>query len=463
VGRDMVELLTGTVTFLFTDIEGSTLLVRELGDRYGEALAQHRRLIREAVEGAGGREIDTQGDSFFVAFASAKDALHSAVDAQRLLMQADWPGGAQLRVRMGIHTGEPAVGDEGYLGLDVHRAARICAAAHGGQILVSETTRALLLDGDSTVEDLGEHRLKGLPRAERIFQVVRPDLPSSFPALKTLDRQEADASPFLGRERELGASAHAAVAAAGRVAETVRRRLHHPGHRGFADLGWEVRALLPSAPSGLQEPLGKLGGDLFTLGRSVVACDRYVAGIDRKRLDGRLAEYREMAVVSRRAAAEAEALEAGLQVFDGLVQVRGRLTALAEDVERGIEALRRDLSADGVAVSVETLRSRIEHAAAELDEKTAAAHGALREFGAELKRTRHRGVFRVGRRYAVPFFDELGIEQRREFDSLAEARAFRKSVRLVDERRDTFTDSSMTALAPWGAEKGIVPPRRGKR
>jgi predicted ATPase len=186
------ELPTGTVTFLFTDMEGSTRLLQELGDGYGEALAGHRRALREAWERHEGVEVDTQGDAFFVAFARATDAVAAALDAQRAL--ADGP----VRVRMGLHTGEPTHGDEGYVGLDVHRAARIAAAGHGGQVLLSQAAADL---AGVEVRDLGLHRLKDLSAPERIFQLGMED----FPALKTLYETNlpVPATPFLGREQEI--------------------------------------------------------------------------------------------------------------------------------------------------------------------------------------------------------------------------------------------------------------------
>src|SRR5438445_7035453 len=173
------ERPTGTVTFLFSDIEGSTRLLQRLGALYGQALAEHQRLLREAFEAHGGHEIDTQGDSFFVAFRRAKNAVAAAIDGQRALAAYEWPDGAELRVRMGIHTGEPAEGEERYVGLGVHRAARIGAAAVGGQVLVSETTRSLLRDDplpDVTLRDLGLHRLKDIDGPERIFELNAPGL-----------------------------------------------------------------------------------------------------------------------------------------------------------------------------------------------------------------------------------------------------------------------------------------------
>jgi DNA-binding NarL/FixJ family response regulator/class 3 adenylate cyclase len=184
----VAELPTGTVTFLFSDVEGSTELVGKLGDTYGEVMAEHRRLLRDAVSAANGHEIDSRGDEFFAAFQRTRDAVAAALAAQRGFAAHDWPPGGAVRVRLGIHTGEPLLGESGYEGLDVHRVARICAAGHGGQVLVSQTTRNLLEAGqvlEAEFQDLGEHPLRGLPRPERIFQLLAPDLPSEFPPLRT--------------------------------------------------------------------------------------------------------------------------------------------------------------------------------------------------------------------------------------------------------------------------------------
>jgi predicted ATPase/class 3 adenylate cyclase len=186
-------LPTGTVTFLFTDVEGSTRLLHQLGDSYAEVLAEHRRVLRDAFSRHGGVEVDTQGDAFFVAFAKASDALAAAVESRQALE----PG--PIRVRTGIHTGEPLVTAEGYVGIDVHRAARIASAGHGGQILVSQSTRDLA-DADS-LRDLGEHRLKDLSAPERIYQLGEGD----FPRLKSLNQTNlpVQPTPLVGREEEL--------------------------------------------------------------------------------------------------------------------------------------------------------------------------------------------------------------------------------------------------------------------
>jgi predicted ATPase/class 3 adenylate cyclase len=190
----VLRLPTGTVTFLFTDIEGSTQLLQELGDGYAEALAEHRRLLREAFSRHGGVEVDTQGDAFFVAFARARDALVAARDAQQALNEGP------VRVRMGLHTGEPVVTDEGYVGIDVHRGARIAAAGHGGQVLVSQTTRDLLA-GEVELRDLGAHGLKDFAEPVWIFQLGS----ERFPPLKTTSNTNLPrpASSFVGREREV--------------------------------------------------------------------------------------------------------------------------------------------------------------------------------------------------------------------------------------------------------------------
>lgn len=226
----MSSLPEGTVTFVFTDVEGSTRLLQQLGDRYAEVARDHRRIVREALGGAGGTEIDTQGDAFFFSFARARDAARGAVEAQRALRDHTWPDGAEVRVRMGLHTGEPSVGEEGYLGLDVVRAARISAAGHGGQILISETTRALLgneLPEGVTVHDHGEAQLKDIQH-ERIYELTVDGEASSFPPLRT-------DSPKTSGEL---------------LGERIQRRVERDIERAFLD-GAEPKFPLGLAASGL--------------------------------------------------------------------------------------------------------------------------------------------------------------------------------------------------------------------
>jgi DNA-binding NarL/FixJ family response regulator/class 3 adenylate cyclase len=183
----MPELPHGTVTLFFTDVEGSTQLLQRLGDGYAQVLGDHRRLFREAVEAVGGHVVDHRGDEFFVVFDDARRAADAAATAQRAFAEHEWPEGADLRVRMGMHTGEPDLRDDAYFGLDVHRAARIAQAGSGGQILVSERTRDAI-NSTHELEDLGEHQLPGLDRPERLFQLKVPGLPSNFPPLSTARR-----------------------------------------------------------------------------------------------------------------------------------------------------------------------------------------------------------------------------------------------------------------------------------
>jgi len=207
----MSELPTGTVTFLFTDIEASTRLLQHLGDAgYAQALAEHRRLLRAAFVGAGGHELETQGDGFLVVFDRAIEAVRSAVAGQRALQAHPWPEGGTMLVRMALHSGEPIGATEGYVGLDLHKVQRICNAGHGRQILLSETTRSLIepaLQADMSLRDLGVHRLKDLQRPERIYQLLQSDLPVDFPSLRSLDSLPNNLphqlTSFVGREREM--------------------------------------------------------------------------------------------------------------------------------------------------------------------------------------------------------------------------------------------------------------------
>ncbi len=206
----MTHLPAGTVTFLMTDIEGSTRLLQGLGDRYPAVLGHHHRLLREAFRAHGGTEIETAGDSLFYSFPSARAAVQAAVAGQHAIGGHAWPAGWTVRVRMGLHTGEPAVGELGFVGIDVHRTARIGAAGHGGQILVSQTTRDLAgddLPNEISLFDLGEHRLKDLREAERLYQVAAPGLERDFRPLRSLSARPNNLprqlTTFVGRRAEI--------------------------------------------------------------------------------------------------------------------------------------------------------------------------------------------------------------------------------------------------------------------
>jgi predicted ATPase/class 3 adenylate cyclase len=204
-GRPRADLPEGTVTLLFTDIEGSTRLLRRLGPLYAGVQENHRRLLRVVFARFDGREVDTQGDAFMVAFRSARDAVNAAAAIQRQLAAEPWPDGVEVRVRIGIHTGQPERGSEGYVGIDVVLAARICAVAHGGQVVLSEASRDVVAQPGTETIDLGVYVLKDFPGAERLFQLLAPELERDFPALRTpfATNLPAIPTPLVGRDQEL--------------------------------------------------------------------------------------------------------------------------------------------------------------------------------------------------------------------------------------------------------------------
>ena len=206
----MAELPTGTVTFLFTDIEGSTRLLRELGDRYATVLKEHQLIIRQAIANAGGAEVGIEGDSFFAAFSSAPAAVGAAVAGQLGLAAHGWPEGFSVRVRMGLHTGDGVLSGSDYVGIDVHRAARIASAAHGGQVILSDATRALTeqsLPAGARLRDLGNHRLKDIVQPEHLYDLVIDGLPAEFPPPRTLDARPNNLplqlTSFVGRDDQI--------------------------------------------------------------------------------------------------------------------------------------------------------------------------------------------------------------------------------------------------------------------
>ena len=243
---------SGTVTLVFTDIEGSTQLLARLGDAYATLLADHHRIVDEAATRHGGTRVDAAGDGLFLTFPTARGALLAAVEAQRALAAHGWPGESTVRVRMGIHTGEPLSAGTGYVGIDVHRASRICSAGHGGQILVSQPAQGLIgtgLPDGVTLRDLGDHRLRGIESAERLFQVVATGLEADFPPIRSIDtlpnNLPRQLSSFIGREAEI-------VAAEARLGGTSLLTLTGAGGVGKTRLAMEIAAhLAPSFPDGV--------------------------------------------------------------------------------------------------------------------------------------------------------------------------------------------------------------------
>ena len=248
------DLPKGTVTLLFTDIEGSTELLRRLGARYAEVQDRHRQLLRAAFDKCGGVEVDTQGDAFMVAFGSAASAAAAAVLTQRALAEEIWPDDVGVSVRMGLHTGEPERGPEGYIGMDVHIAARICSAGHGGQILVSRATQGFVADdpaGEISFRPLGSHRLKDVPTPEQLFQLIAPGLPESFPPLRTMGGATLPAlhHRLVGRRRDLTATLSLLARTDVRLVTIIG-----PGGAGKSRLALEVAGL-----AAVQRPVHLVG------------------------------------------------------------------------------------------------------------------------------------------------------------------------------------------------------------
>jgi class 3 adenylate cyclase len=311
----MTELPSGTVTLVFTDIEGSTRLLQDLGETYERLLIDHRQLLRSQFEAHDGVVVDTQGDAFFVAFPRARDAVAAAVDAQRALAVHEWPGSSAPRVRMGMHTGEPEHVGEGFVGLDVHRAARICAAGHGGQILLSSATRDLVqghLPSGVGALDLGEHRLRGLDRPEGVAQLVVEGVPPVLTPLKSLDAQPEQATPFAGREADLAESARAALAPTPHEDPPRHVLWSHPRARTS---DWRSRVRLPrrgrladriqflglniyntarmASREEVQVELHNLGKIFVQAARDAQSVADLLRRADKRTLERRLARYRE--------------------------------------------------------------------------------------------------------------------------------------------------------------------------
>jgi class 3 adenylate cyclase len=408
----MEDLPSGTVTLLFTDVEGSTLLVHELGAAYQDAVAEHREILRDAIASHAGREVDSRGDEFLACFARASDGLAAAIAAQLALSH-----GSRLRVRMGLHTGEPDLIGDAYIGIDVNRAARICAAGHGGQILVSQTTRDL---ASTAVQfrDLGTYLLAGVEQAERIFEVRAPGLRTSSLPLRA--------------EHETGAL--------GRRRRGLRSR-RAPASSQLAETAWRARKLIEPGP--LCEALAGLAAALFDADRAVHRADALLGKIDRHRIVRRLAEQRQLSIVSAPVAELADGTDAKLACLDRLGDDRQVVSDLGSEAAALLD---RSFSAH----AVEQMSERLNLAIGTLDGQitvTAHAHDAL---SYRLTRTRWRGIYRLDGLYVVPFHDELGMERQSEFIDASEARRFRDGVKLAHQAKNRSPNS----FFPWGSGPG---------
>jgi class 3 adenylate cyclase len=358
----MSTLPEGTVTLLFTDMEGSTRLLQELGEAYEDLLTDHRRLLRTRFEENGGVVVDTQGDAFLVAFRRARDAVTAAVQAQHALAAHDWSGSARPRVRMAIHTGEPSHVGQGFVGLSVHRAARICSAGHGGQVLVSATTRDLVEDhlpAGVALLDLGEHRLKDIDRPETIVQLVIEGIPPVLTPLKTLEDQPDKATPFADQEEPLAAAAEAAMAILPRETGGSRTRrtavararaldwrqfVHLPGRSRVANrlerLGFSIHSTARIAPrEDLRAELRALARAFVTAARDVRSADRLLRNEDRTALARRLAHLRKV-TASDHQLRGADKVAAQIAALERLAEARRQFETEARRLEPRVRAIR---------------------------------------------------------------------------------------------------------------------------
>jgi class 3 adenylate cyclase len=420
----MAELPTGTVTLLFADIEGSTQLVYRLGDGYGALLDEYRRLLRGAASAGGGVEIDCRADEFFAAFPLASDALAAAIAAQRAVRAQVWPVDqrdrpAQVRVRIGLHTGEPIVRAGAYLGLDVHVAVRVCAAGHGGQILLSQATRDLVADSAQT-RDLGCYELAGVPQPRRLFQVLAPELRVDFPPLRAANAEYRRRVPLPQR----------------------RRRAATP-----AEVGRRIQALLPEVEPDLRSALVELGAALFVADRALTPARELLEAVDQRALARQLEAQRPLAVRSRRAQAHLESLEAQGARLDTLAARIEELGRSAGELPVRLGGLRR-------AEEVQRLREQIAALTDQLDKAFHEAVRVLDPLNFKRQRTRYHGVFRSGSRYVVPFYDESGRELQRTFESARAARDFHLVVEVADKAQSEQTGPSSVQAVKLGEISG---------
>ncbi len=371
----------GSVTLMFCDVEGSTRLVRRLGEReYAIAIATFRRLVRAAVRASDGWEAGSRADELYVGFATTGDAVAAAAAAQRALTGRSWPSRGEVRARIGLDAG------------DARHAWRICRAGHGGQVLTSPAVRDLA-GADGAFRDLGPVPLAGLEEPERVHQLLVPGTRADYPPPRPAGRG--------GKEVTRPAAA----------AELARRR-----QILAAD---EVRA-----------PLAELDAAIFTAERAAEHADGFLGRIDRPRLEARLEAQLQMTELSDRAKEEAATLTGRMAALGQATQTRRRLDATADETA---ELLASPVPLEPAALGA--LRDQFAVTTAALDDAVTAAAAAMDPLSFRLTRTRHRGIHRVEGCYVVAFMDELGADRVREFDSLADARDFRDALRIAEKPR----------------------------
>jgi class 3 adenylate cyclase len=375
----MTRFPSGTVTLVFSDIERSTRLLQRLGEAYGPALEQHRALVRAATEATGGVEVETRGDSFLFVFASAHAAVDAAVAAQRALSAHEWPDGAAFRIRVGVHTGEPQLTDDGYVGIDVHRASRIGDAGHGGQILVSEATRALV-GATVVLRELGEFQLGGLERPERLYQVVAPGLATDFPAPRTA------------------------------AYEPPRRRSRPPR---AVDVGWRCHACGNAG----------LAGAVLFAARLIDEATRVIALVDRQALAADVADHERRAGVAPHVATAAAELAEELAALDRLPERRRAVEEAIAELAARVDTLAAD--------DLEDARATIAGLAQSLEQTIASAPAVPPVPLGKLRRTRRRGIYRTGDTFVVLERDEDGVKVPLPAATLAEAILVRESLRAA--------------------------------
>ena len=290
----MPNLPSGTVTFLFSDIEGSTSLLKQLGDeQYAELLRTHRRIVRETFGLYHGQEIDTQGDAFFYSFHRAREAVAAAVAVQREHNEQSWPQGVTVRMRLGLHTGEPAIGEEGYTGLDVVRASRIAAVGRGGQVLLSDTTRAIVsgdLPEGVTIRSLGDQRLKDIDQPEPLHELNIADVPTSpeLPATTTPTPTSASVIPeeALANMPSWVRSAAVRVSpVAGKAGQLIEERVMAEIQASFAEKADRKAKKAAELPSAESPPRGSVADEIAKLrvlrDEGALTEEQYAKALDR--------------------------------------------------------------------------------------------------------------------------------------------------------------------------------------